>query len=214
MSERNLNNKVYQQIKQMMINYELIPGQRLIFTDLAEKLGVSRTPVNNALSILAKEGFLDFVPNQGYTVHQLTHGEADSLYEIREILEVGAIERVIANLTPEKLNQLERREKSFNQAVAENVRRGRFILDQDFHAYIVEMSGNLYLVDYFREVYERIFLRHRIGPLLRGERAVQVPTEHHDIFEALRERDVEKAKQAIIRHIRGGKEYIYSFIFD
>jgi DNA-binding GntR family transcriptional regulator len=213
MSERNLNNRVYQQIKQMMINYELIPGQRLIFTDLAEKLGVSRTPVNNALSILAKEGFLDFVPNQGYTVHQLTHEEADALYDVREILEVGAIERVIANLTPEKLKQLERREKSFNQAVAENVRRGRFLLDQDFHAYIVEMSGNLYLVDYFREVYERIFLRHRIGPL-RGDRAVQVPTEHHDIFEALRQRDVAKARQAIIDHIRGGKDYIYSFIFD
>ena len=213
MSERNLNNKVYQQIKQMMINYDLIPGQRLIFTDLADKLGVSRTPVNNALSILAKEGFLDFVPNQGYTVHQITHEEADALYEIREILELGAVDRMIAGLTPEKLKILERKEKSFNQAVAENVRRGRFLLDQDFHAFIVEMSGNAYLAEYFREVYQRIFLRHRIGPL-RGDRSVKVPAEHHEIFEAIRQRDADKAKKAISEHIRSGKEYIYSFIFD
>ncbi len=213
MTERNLNHKVYQQIKQMMINYDLIPGQRLTFTDLADKLGVSRTPVNNALSILAKEGFLDFTPNQGYTVHQLTREEADSLYEVREILELGAIEKTIANLTPEKLKILELKEKTFNQAVARNVSRGRFMLDQDFHAFIIEMSGNLYLADYFREVYERIFLRHRIGPL-RGDRVEQVPVEHHEIFEAIRQRNVDRAKLALGNHIRIGKEYIYSFIFD
>lgn len=99
MSERNLNNKVYEQIKQMMFTYELTPGQRLTFIDLAERLGVSRTPVNSALTILAKEGFLDFTPNQGYTVHQITREEADALYEIREILELGALEKVIGNLT-------------------------------------------------------------------------------------------------------------------
>ena len=213
MSERNLNNKVYQQIKQMMIDYELIPGQRLTFTDLAEKMGVSRTPVNNALSILAKEGFLDFVPNQGYTVHQITKEEADYLYEVREILELGAVEKIIANLTLEKLKMLERREKSFNKAVAEKISRGRFLLDQEYHAGIVEMSGNPYLTDYFREVYQRIFLRHRISPL-RGDRAVQAPIEHHEVLEAIRQRDVAMARQAISNHIKAGKEYIYSFIFD
>lgn len=212
MSDRNLSDKVYQQIKQLMMDYELIPGQRLIFSDLAEKLGVSRTPVNNALSLLAKEGFLDFTPNQGYTVHQITKEEADALYEIREILEVAAIDKIIANLTPEKLKQLERKEKSFEQAVVEKISRGRFFLDQEYHAGIVEMSGNMYLADYFREVYQRIFLRHRISPL-RGERAVAAPIEHHEIFEAIKQRDVVRAHQAISNHVRAGKEYIYSLIF-
>ena len=213
MSERNLNNVVYEKIKQMMLDYEIIPGQRLTFTDLAEKLNVSRTPVNNALTILAKEGFLDFTPNQGYTVHQITKDEAESLYEIREIIEHAAIAKTIANMTPEKLELLSRKEKIFEKAVAEKVSRGRFLLDQEYHAYIVEMSGNLYLADYFREVYQRIFLRHRIGPL-RGDRAVQVPVEHHEIFEAIKDRDAERAKRAISEHIRTGKEYIFSFIFD
>ena len=213
MSERNLNNKVYQQIKQMMINYEIIPGQKLTFTDLAEKMGVSRTPVNNALTLLAKEGFLDFAPNQGYTVHQITREEADSLYELREILEVGALEKTVKNATPAKLKELERRQNVFKQAVDKKVSRGRFTLDQEFHAYLLEMSGNLYLADYFREVYQRIFLRHRISPL-RGDRAMQAPGEHLDIVESIRQGDVEKAKEAVSKHIRAGRDYIYSFIFE
>ena len=71
-----------------MFNYDIVPGQRLVFADLAKELNVSRTPVNNALSILAKEGYLDFVPNQGYSVHKLTLEEAKGLYEIKLIFEL------------------------------------------------------------------------------------------------------------------------------
>jgi DNA-binding GntR family transcriptional regulator len=213
MAERNLNNLVYQQIKQMMLNYEIIPGQRLTFSELAGKLGVSRTPVNNALTLLAKEGYLDFSPNQGYTVHQITREEADALYELREILELGAVEKAVRNVTPAKLKELERRQFAFKQAVDKKVSRGRFTIDQEFHAYIVEMSGNPYLVEYFREVYQRIFLRHRISPL-RGDRAITAPSEHQDVIDAFRQGDVEKAKMALACHIRAGKEYIYSFIFE
>lgn len=213
MGERNLNNVVYQKIKQMMLDYEITPGQRLTFADLAEKLGVSRTPVNNALSLLNKEGFLDFTPNQGYTVHQITKEEADQLYELRTILELGAIEKTIHNLTPAKFKELEKRERLFKQAVDENQSRGRFSLDEEFHAYIVEMSGNYYLAEYFREVYQRIFLRHRIRPL-KGERVVQVPAEHRELVEAIGQRDVERAKRIVAEHIESGKQYIYSFIFD
>lgn len=213
MAERNLNNKVYQQIKQMMHNYEIIPGQRLTFSELAEKLGVSRTPVNNALTLLAKEGYLDFSPNQGYTVHQLTREEADALYELREILEIGAVDKAVKNVTPMKLKEMERRQTVFKQAVDNKVSRGRFTIDQEFHAYIVEMSGNQYLAEYFREVYQRIFLRHRASPL-RGDRAITAPSEHQEVIEAFRHGDVEKAKQALTTHIRAGKDYIYSFIFE
>lgn len=213
MTERNLNYVVYQKIKQMMLSYEITPGQKLTFTDLADKLGVSRTPVNNALSILAKEGFLDFTPNQGYTVHQITKEEADQLYEVRTILELGAIDKIVANLTPQQLIELEAHEKRFKQSVDENQSRDRFTLDQEFHAFIIGMSGNLYLSEYFREVYQRIFLRHRIRPL-KGDRAVQVPVEHRQLVEAIRQRDAVRAKEIVSQHIENGKQYIYSFIFD
>lgn len=212
-NEKNLTQMVYQTIKEMMLDYEIVPGQRLIFTDLANRLGVSRTPVNNALSILANEGFLDFIPNQGYSVHKITKEEADSLYEIREIIELGSVGQVMRKLTPEKLEKLERKKHLYENAVAEQVSRGRFTLDQEFHAFFVQMSENLYLADYFREVYQRIFLRHRIEGL-GVDRAQKVVSEHNEIFQAVSLKDAEWARESIKAHIKAGKEYIFSIIFD
>jgi len=211
--DENLTLSVYKSIRKMMLNYEIVPGQRLVFVDLAKQLGVSRTPVNIALSILAKEGFFDFVPNQGYTVHKITREEAEGLYELIKILALGAIPKAIRDLTPEKLREFERRILEYEKAVAEQVSRGRFILDQELHAYLLEMSGNLYLADHFREAYQRIFLRHRIESL-RPHRAQQVVQEHKEIFEAVQKRDVELTKKLFESHIEAGKNYIFSYIFD
>ncbi len=211
-TDKNLTQMAYRRIKEMMLNYDLIPGQRLIFIDLAKRLGVSRTPVNNALSILAYEGFLDFVPNQGYSVHQITLEEGEALYEVRELIELGSIEKAIRKLTSEKLDLLKSQKSQYENAVFENVSRGRFILDQEFHACYVHMAENPYLTDYFREVYQRIFLRHRIEGLRAG-RARKVVLEHDEIFDAIRLRDVKKTKQLVKQHIRAGKEYIFSSIF-
>jgi DNA-binding GntR family transcriptional regulator len=211
--DKNLTQMAYRKIKEMMFTYGIVPGQRLVFIDLAKRLGVSRTPINNALSILANEGFLDFVPNQGYSVHQITPEEASALYEVREILELGAIGQAIQKLTPEKLESLKRQRSLYEKSVLEQVTRGRFTLDQEFHACYVQMAENPHLTDYFREVYQRIFLRHRIEGLPVG-RARKVVSEHNEIFKAIALKDVKSAKELIKRHIKAGKEYIFSAIFS
>jgi len=212
-SASNLTDMAYRKIKGMMMNYDIVPGQRLIFVDLAKRLGVSRTPVNSALGILAAEGFLDFVPNQGYTVHEITRTEARDLYELRAILEIGAIEKVIERVTPEKLELLKKQKSLYEKAVVENISRGRFTLDQEFHAAYIQMAENSYLTDYFREIYQRIFLRHRIEGLQAG-RAKEVVSEHNALFEAIRQRDVKRARHLIKQHIAAGENYIFSAVFN
>jgi len=212
-TDGNRTQMVYRKIKEMMFNYDIVPGQRLIFVDFADRLRVSRTPINNALGILANEGFLDFIPNQGYRVHEITPEEASHLYEVREIIELGAIEPAIRKVTPEKLKDLERQRKLYEKSVVEQVTRGRFTLDQEFHACYVRMAENSYLTDYFREIYQRIFLRHRIEGLPVG-RAKEVVSEHKEIFKAISMKDVENTKKLIKHHIKTGKDYIFSAIFD
>ena len=209
----NLTQMAYRKIKEMMLHYDIVPGQRLVFIDLAKKLGVSRTPVNNALSILANEGFLDFVPNQGYTVHQITRDEASALYEVREILELGGIDQAVQKLTPEKLENLKRQKSLYEKSVIDQVTRGRFTLDQEFHACYIQMAENPYLTDYFREIYQRIFLRHRIEGLPAG-RAKEVVSEHKEIVKAIALKDGEAVKWLIKHHIKAGKDYIFSAIFS
>jgi DNA-binding GntR family transcriptional regulator len=211
--DENLTQMAYRKIKEMMFNYQIVPGQRLIFVDFAERLGVSRTPVNNALSILANEGFLDFIPNQGYRVHEITREEAENLYAVREILELGAIAPAIEKINPERLRILGEQKKLYEKVVAEKLTRNRFLIDQEFHAGVVQMAENPYLTDYFREVYQRIFLRHRIEALPVG-RAREVVLEHEELFQAIRRKDVKRSKELVKHHIKTGKDYIFSAIFD
>lgn len=131
---------------------------------------------------------------------------------MREILELGAVEKAIERMDEGKLAALAEKEQIFSKAIADGMGRERFLLDQEFHVAIVELSGNLVMPDYYREIYQKIFLRHRISPI-RGERTIHAPAEHHEIFEALRQRDLARAKEAVSAHIEAGREYIYSFMF-
>jgi DNA-binding GntR family transcriptional regulator len=204
---KNLTETVYRQMKSMMLKYQLVPGQRLLFADLARRLGVSRTPVNTALSILATEGLLDFVPDQGYNVHQITRDEASHLYDLREIIELGAIAKAMDNVTPSSIAKLKKQKILYEKAIDDNLIRGRFPLDQEFHAAYIGMAGNPILVDYFREAYERVYLCHPTEALPRG-RAKEVMLEHNALFDAIKNKDMKASESLIREHIRKGKEYI------
>ena len=210
--DKNLTMMAYNSIKQMMLDYDIIPGQRLVFVDLAKQLSVSRTPVNNALCILAREGFLDFVPNQGYSVHKLTRREAESLYETRELIELGTIGKAIRLLTPEKLERLRRKKEEYEKAVNDRVTRRLFILDTEFHVCIVSMMDNAYIADRYEEACQHLFLRHRVENL-RMERIREIIQEHYELFEAIRTRDVELAKDLIKLHNRNAREKLFAILF-
>ena len=196
----------------MMINYDIIPGQRLTFADLAQQLGVSRTPVNNALSILAKEGYLDFVPNQGYSVHKLTKNEAESLYEIREIMEVGTVEKAIAQITDDKINTLEKRMQDYESAISDHVHRKLFLLDTEFHSGLIEMVGNKFLTERYQDICLRIVLRFRTEDL-RMERISDIIQEHQELIEAVRGRQVDRLRDLIQNHNHNAKENLFAIIF-
>jgi DNA-binding GntR family transcriptional regulator len=210
---KNLALAAYDRIMEMMINYDIVPGQRLVFVDLAEQLGVSRTPVNHALSILAKEGYLDFIPNQGYTVHKLTEEEAEALYEIREILELGTISKAIRNITPEKIEHIRRKKEAYEQAITDRVHRGLFVLDTDFHAAVIEMMDNAILADRYRDLCKRIFLRFRVEAL-HMDRIHEIVEEHNKLFEAICIKDVALARELLKKHNRHARKNLFTLIFD
>src|SRR4026208_1189084 len=95
----NLSARVYNQIKQLILCNEIMPGQKLHHQQLSERLGVSRTPVREALTRLVQEGYVSFLPNRGFTCKEIRLQEAEELYELRESLEAFAVEKAIANLT-------------------------------------------------------------------------------------------------------------------
>ena len=211
--QSNLTLKVYEQIIELMLNYEIIPGQRLVFIDLAKQLNVSRTPVNNALSILAQQGYLNFVPNQGYSVHKLTQKEAENHYAIREVLEVGFVGQAIRNMTDKKLQILKKHKTDYEKAINGNVTRKLFVLDTDFHVGILGMVGNDILSAQYRDICQKIFLRFRTEDL-RFDRIREIKEEHHEIFEAIRLKDVEQAKELLKLHHKSSQKNLFPIIFS
>ena len=210
--QSNLTLKVHQRIIELMLNYEIVPGQRLVFIDLAKQLNVSRTPVNNALSILAQQGYLDFVPNQGYSVHKLTEKEAENLYEIREVLEVGFIGNAIRNMTDKKLQILEKRKTDYENAITGFVTRKLFILDTEFHAGIIDMVENDILSAQYRDICQKIFLRFRTEDL-RLNRIMEIKEEHNHIFEAISLKDVDQSKELVKLHYKTSRKNLFPILF-
>ena len=208
----NLTLKVYHRIIELMLHYEIVPGQRLVFIDLAKQLGVSRTPVNNALSILAQEGYLDFVPNQGYSVHKITKKEAENLYEFREVLEVGFIGKAIRNMTEKKQRNIEKCKLDYEEAISNRVDRKLFILDAEFHAAIIDMVGNDVLSARYRDICQKIFLRFRTEDL-QLNRILEIKKEHHQLFEAICLKDVESAKELVLMHHKTSQKMLFPIIF-
>lgn len=209
-NKTNLPKMAYNRIKEMMLSYQIIPGQRLVMVDLTKKIGMSRTPINQALSILANEGYVDFIPHQGYIVHELTHEEAKALYQVRRIIELGTIEFTIQNLTLQKLEVLKEKKELLSEKLnSGQVTRENFIFDLNFHTCYIEIAGNPYLTSCYREIYQRIFLRHRLEGLSIA-RNKQADEEHEEIFKAISIKDIKKAKEAIKKHIKAAEESIFS----
>src|SRR5262247_3233434 len=129
----NLSARVYNQIKNLILYNEIMPGQKLHHQQLSERLGVSRTPVREALTRLVQEGYVSFLPNRGFTCKEIRMQEAEELYELREALEAFAVEKAIENLTDSALDRLREKMTVYGRDVGNRFTRDRLVFDQDVH---------------------------------------------------------------------------------
>lgn len=189
----------YHAIKEMMINSYIIPGQRLLFTDLADMLGVSRTPVNHALLLLSKEGYLDFIPNQGYSVHRLTRQEVENIFDEKEIHESGTITRVLALMTEKHASGLRRTKLAYEVMLANEISKKLFLFDFDFHSYLIAITGNGSLVQRYRDICLKLFLGSRTDDL-ESTYFREVALEHTKLFEAVLKKDLKSSIHIIKNH--------------
>ena len=172
----NLSARVYNQIKNLILCNEIMPGQKLHHQQLSERLGVSRTPVREALTRLVQEGYVSFLPNRGFTCKEIRMQEAEELYELREALEAFAVEKAIANLTDAALARLRAKMNSYGRDVQNRFTRERLVFDQEVHLAIAELAGNETLMSTLNHVFERIVLKRRTdGTVRSGPRAGRAP---------------------------------------
>jgi len=204
----NLSARVYNQIKNLILCNEIMPGQKLHHQQLSERLGVSRTPVREALTRLVQEGYVSFLPNRGFTCKEIRMQEAEELYELREALEAFAVEKAIANLTDAALARLRAKMNSYGRDVENRFTRERLMFDQEVHLAIAELAGNETLMSTLNHVFERIVLKRRTDGLYDPARGLAARQEHLLVLDAIERRDADKAVAVLRSHIQAGKKNV------
>src|SRR5918992_6063666 len=189
----NLSARVYNQLKSLILCNELMPGQKLHHQQLSERLGVSRTPIREALTRLVQEGYVSFLPNRGFTCKEIRMQEAEELYDLREALEAFAVEKAIAHLTDSALDQLRERMELYGGDVQNRFTRERLMYDQDVHLEIAQLAGNETLKRSLGHVFERIVLKRRTDGLYDAARGVNAHQQHLRLLQAMEQRNVAEA---------------------
>lgn len=204
----NLSARVYNQIKHLILCNEIMPGQKLYHQQLSERLGVSRTPVREALTRLVQEGYVSFLPKRGFTCKEIRLQEAEELYELREALEAFAVEKAIEILDDEAVEQLRAKMNSYGRDVNNRFTRERLVFDQDVHLAIAELGGNETLQNMLRHIFERIVLKRRTDSIYDPSRGTTAHQEHLRLLAAMEQRDTTRAVAIVRSHIQAGKQNV------
>jgi DNA-binding GntR family transcriptional regulator len=202
----------YDAIRDAILRNRLRPGAKLTHRDLAERLGVSRTPVRASLERLSHEGLVKRIPNRGYFVADLDAREVVQLYETREALESYALQKVIeAGLSTAAARRLRALNRRYGQLCRDSLGRERLVADCEFHAALAAEAGNDHLCRTLRGVFDRLIHKRRVEGYY-GARGLARHADHAGLVLALVEGRGDEAHARLRVHIRGACAALLEFL--
>ncbi len=197
----SLRNKVFKYIKNQLINGHYKPGESLVESKLAEELGVSRTPIREAIRLLEVEGLVEITPNKGAVVLGISAKDVEDIYAIRCL-----VEGLAARMAAERMSAIDKKELQKIMDLMDFYSQKGDIdeladLDNRFHQIIYEASGSriLNLMLGNLHLYAQMA---RIESLKVPNRVEHTLAEHHAILDAFLEKDPDKAEEALTNHVR------------
>ena len=200
----NLAEQVYATLKAQIHDFQLVAGDRFSEAELGTRLGVSRTPVREALFRLRNEGFLDVEPKLGWYVKPIDFGKLEQLYDLRIVLELASVLRLCTRTEdPPELDALK---DIWLVPVAERLSDARQVgaNDEQFHATLVRAAGNDEMARVHWDVTERIRIIRRLD-FTRPDRIEATYTEHAKILRAVIQRKADQAQLLLKAHIDQSK---------
>ena len=202
-----LRDVVFNTLRKAILKGELKPGERLMEIALAERLGVSRTPVREAMRKLELEGLVVMIPRRGAQVANITEKDLNDVLEVRIALENLSIENACARMTEEQLAELKKAGRYFEETIKEGNLVKLAEADVAFHEVIYKASDNRRLNQVLNNLREQIY-RYRVEYLKEEETRNVLVKEHEEIYEAIKNRDVKKEQEISFRHIENQREAI------
>lgn len=195
-----LRDVVFNTLRQAILKGELAPGERLMEIQLAEKLGVSRTPIREAIRKLELEGLVLMIPRRGAEVAKISEKSLKDVLEVRRSLEELAIELACQRMTDTDMQELEKMQKKFCDAIADGSAMEIAESDEAYHDVIYNSTHNARLVQILNNLREQMY-RYRLEYIKDEDKRQILRIEHEKILKALRSRHVAEARAAAREHI-------------
>ena len=191
---------VFNTLRQAILKGELEPGERLMEIQLAERLGVSRTPIREAIRKLELEGLVLMIPRKGAEVAKISEKSLRDVLELRRSLEELAIELACQRMTEEEIDELEDAQRAFRKAVDSKDVMLMAETDEKYHEIIYQGTKNSRLVQILNNLREQMY-RYRLEYIKDADKRQILLIEHDNILKAVRNRKVAEAKAAMREHI-------------
>lgn len=206
-----LRDVVFNTLRQAILKGELKPGERLMEIQLAQRLGVSRTPIREAIRKLELEGLVVMIPRKGAEVAKITEKSMQDVLEVRRALEGLAIQLACGRITKEEIGDLEVKGKKFVEAV----QTGDLVLmaeaDEAFHTVIYHATQNDRLIYILNNLREQMY-RYRVEYIKDTNIHPIILKEHEEIIKTVKKHDEEGAFRAMRTHIDNQEEAIRKYI--
>ena len=206
-----LRDVVFNTLRQAILRGELKPGERLMEIQLANKLGVSRTPIREAIRKLELEGLVLMIPRKGAEVAEITEKSLRDVLEVRRALEELAVQLACEKITKEEIRELERVAKEFQQVVNSSDITEIAEVDVCFHDIIYTATDNQTLIQLLNNLREQMY-RYRVEYLKRDGVFPQLIAEHEAIIRHIENNEKEKATEVMCRHIDNQVETVIDVI--
>ena len=206
-NHRPLREIVYEELKREILVGEIAPGTRMMEIELADEMGVSRTPVREAIRKLEKEGLVTIEPRKGAYASDVSIKDMVDVLEVREDLEAMAAAMAAQKVNEDEKQALIEATLEYKEAVESERTEDIIRCDEKFHQLIVNCSGNKTLVQLFSQVQE-LALRFRYLYYDDFSRYERMPMEHREIEEAILSGDYEKARVAAGEHVKKLKQFV------
>ncbi|KNF09784.1 transcriptional regulator [Gottschalkia purinilytica] len=204
---RPLRDIVFETLREAILNGKLKPGERVMEVQLAETLGVSRTPVREAIRKLELEGLLVMIPRKGAYVADVSLKDVLDVLEIRALLEGLAASLAAERMTEEEIEILEKKSQEFIDCVKAKDTEGMIDKDTEFHDVILRSAKNEKLTSIVEGLRDHV-QRFRVIYFTEYDNGVELMKEHEKIKNAIKERESEEAKEASQDHIYSIGDYL------
>ena len=205
MESRPIREIAYEVLKHAIVTGEIPAGERIVETDYAERLHISRTPLREALRKLERDGLVEYVLRRGVVVRAFTIEDVDEIYTIRNALEILTLPAIIERATPEHIAALRAKLHEMDKVMATDDIEKLSPMARAFHSEMTRISGKNRILRVI-ESQDEFINRFSAMAIRQEDRRVQAHEEHYKLVEYIEKRDLEHLEALTRKHIERSKE--------